>query len=143
MEQKIHGGKRKGAGRKPVADKKKQITLYVETKKIFPFGTEEKMKADLYNFIESKSMVQDLTKITNEVKAFEQPKTNYDVKIEPKPETIPLGNFEIFRMEILKTTTIPEIEAIMKRVKSSLMFPKEKLSLEQIAKEHSKQFYND
>ena len=51
MEEKLHGGKRLGAGRKPATNKKKQVTLYVEAKLIFPFGTEEKMKAKLYEFI--------------------------------------------------------------------------------------------
>ena len=51
MDEKVHGGKRLGAGRKPVLNKKKQVTLYVETKLILPFGGEEKMKEKLYEFI--------------------------------------------------------------------------------------------
>lgn len=51
MEEKEHGGKRLGAGRKPVFNKKKQVTLYVETRLIFPFVTEEKMKVKIYEFI--------------------------------------------------------------------------------------------
>lgn len=53
MEQKKQlGGKRKGAGRKPVLSKKKQISLYVEGAKIIKFGGEEKMKEHLYLVID-------------------------------------------------------------------------------------------
>lgn len=49
MEQQTNrGGKRKGAGRKPVLSKKKQISLYVEGSKILKFGNEEKYKDFLY-----------------------------------------------------------------------------------------------
>ena len=46
------GGKRRGAGRKPVLSKKKQISLYVEGAKVVKFGSEEKMKAHLYDIID-------------------------------------------------------------------------------------------
>lgn len=42
------GGKRRGAGRKPVLHKKKQISLYVEARTILKFGSEEKYKEFLY-----------------------------------------------------------------------------------------------
>jgi len=46
------GGKRRGAGRKPILSKKKQVSLYVEGAKIIKFGNEEKMKESLYEFID-------------------------------------------------------------------------------------------
>lgn len=53
MEQQTNrGGKRKGAGRKPVLSKKKQVSLYVEGKKIIKFGDEEKLKEKVYGFID-------------------------------------------------------------------------------------------
>lgn len=53
MEQKSkQGGVRKGAGRKPVLSKKKQVSLYVEGGKILNFGSEDKMKSALYLFID-------------------------------------------------------------------------------------------
>lgn len=47
------GGKRKGAGRKPVLSKKKQVSLYVEGSKILKFGNGENMKAHLYTVIDN------------------------------------------------------------------------------------------
>jgi hypothetical protein len=156
MEQNKRGGKRLGAGRKPIGDKKKPITLYVENNKIYPFGGEEQMKGKLYEFIsgfgkevetvhfpDTSAMFQDLTKPNVEIKPVEQPKTNYEVKIEPKPITTVMGSYDAFKAKILATQTIKGVEMVMREVKASLMFPKEKLSLEQIAKDHSKDFFND
>lgn len=53
MEEKKKGGKRLGAGRKPVLHKKKQVSLYIEPVKFLPFGSEDKMKQHLYSFIDS------------------------------------------------------------------------------------------
>jgi hypothetical protein len=150
MEQKKKGGIRLGAGRKPVLHKKKQISLYVENFKILPFGSEDKMKAHLYGIIESFVKIenpvasfQDLTKPTNEIKPFEQPKTNYEVKVEPKPESVPLGNFDGFKAKILETKQVKELESVMKEIKASLMPGRFKQQLEAIAKEHSKEFFTD
>ena len=87
--------------------------------------------------------IQDLTKPTNEIKPFEQPKANYVAKVEPKPEMIPMGSFEVLKAKILKTETVKQIEAVMKEVKAALLNGKQKLMLEQVAKEHSKDFYNE
>jgi len=51
MKNKTHGGKRKKAGRKPVADKKLQIQLYVLTSRVNKIG-EEKLKEICYSAIE-------------------------------------------------------------------------------------------
>lgn len=150
MEEKKQGGKRLGAGRKPIADKKIPVTLYVENKKIFTFGSEQKLKDAVYSWIDGKiieharvAQIKDLTQPTNEIKPFEQPKTNYEVKIPPKPESLPLGSFEVLKDKILQTTTVPEIEAVMKEIKAALLVGKQKQALEAIAKDHSKQFYTD
>lgn len=140
MEENKRGGKRLGAGRKPLANKKKLIPLYIEENKIWPFGSEEKMKEKLYDFV---SDFKDLTKPTNEIKPFTQPKTNYQVNVEPKPEMIPMGSFEVLKAKILKTETVKQIEAVMKEIKVALMPNKQKQALETIAKEHSVQFYAD
>ena len=42
------GGKRKGAGRKPVKDKKLPITTFIETSKIESVGGEEAVKELIY-----------------------------------------------------------------------------------------------
>lgn len=156
MEEKKQGGKRLGAGRKPLADRKIPVTLYVENKKIFSFGNEQKLKDAVYGFIDGKVRVvetvhfpdtsnsfQDLTKPTNEIKPFEQPKTNYEVKIPPKPESVPLGSFDGFKAQILETKQVKELEAVMKEIKASLMPGRFKQQLEVIAKEHSKEFFTD
>jgi len=147
MEQKNNrGGQRIGSGRKPLGSAKKQvITLYVPQKEIYPFGNEEKLKGKLYEFISSagKVVVQDLNRTTNEIKPIEQPKTNYFVDTTPKPVQALLSPFTAFQKEILATKTVPEVEAIMKRVRAALMSGKEQQALEAIAKEHSRTMYTD
>lgn len=52
MEQKKQlGGKRRGAGRKPVLSKKKQFSFYVEGSQVIRFGSEEKFKKAVTDFI--------------------------------------------------------------------------------------------
>jgi hypothetical protein len=146
MEEKKKGGSRKGAGRKPVLHKKKQVSLYVEPIKFLPFGSEDKMKDHLYDVIDNfkqEAKVVDLNKPTNEIKPFEQPKTNYEAKVQPKPENIPLGSYEAFRIAILETTMTKPLEKIMREVKAALMANKQKQMLEAIAKDHSKDFFTD
>lgn len=47
MKAKTHGGKRKNSGRKPVEDKKKQVTIYVPDSKIQAHGGLEKLRDKL------------------------------------------------------------------------------------------------
>lgn len=151
------GGKRIGAGRKPIGhDKKRQITLYVPEKSIWPFGTEEKLKESVYAFIEAKRSpvmsqegvsaqisIQDLTKPTGILKPFEQPKTNYQIDTTPLPVTPITTRFEAYKAEILKSSIVPEVEAILKKAKADILTNKERQILEGIAKEHSKSMYTD
>lgn len=88
-------------------------------------------------------LIQDLTKPTNEIKPYEQPESNFTVNALPKEEPRALSEFEDFKNQIYKCTTIEEIENVMVGVKGALMFPKEKRVLEEIAKDHSKNFYTD
>ena len=46
----IHGGPRKGAGRKPAPDPKLTITLYVETSIVHAMGGVEELKNECYSF---------------------------------------------------------------------------------------------
>lgn len=46
-----HGGFRKNAGRKPVTDKKIQISLYLEKSKLNVLGGPDALKVCLYNYI--------------------------------------------------------------------------------------------
>jgi RNase adaptor protein for sRNA GlmZ degradation len=50
MELNKRGGKRVGAGRKPVTNRKKVVTLYVPILEIVKFGNEEKFKIAVYEF---------------------------------------------------------------------------------------------
>lgn len=149
MEDKLkHGGKREGAGRKPVpvSQKKVALTIYPSNADLYKFGSTEKMKTELLKFISGygkPEALQDLTRRTNEIKPFEQPKSNYEVKIDPKPISTVMSNFETLKAEILATTIIPELEKIMKKVKAALLPLPQKVLLENIAKDHSKTMYND
>lgn len=48
--------KKSNAGRKPVPDKKVQVSLYVPKSQIEKFGTIEEFKKALYDFIAAKSL---------------------------------------------------------------------------------------
>ena len=153
MEEKnSKGGKRKGAGRKPVLSKKKQISLYVEGAKILKFGNEEKMKDKLYDFI-NKFGEQEIVYVTPTPSSYDGTKTDkikHDESaqyVEPKftitglpPK---LSDFDKLMDELNACSTIPQLEAVMKKVKSGIMLPREKLILEAHAKEISKDMFND
>jgi len=158
MEQNKRGGKRVGAGRKslPVSEKKTVLTLYPTNADLYKFGSKEKMCGEILKFIsgygkpvetvhfpDTSGAFQDLTKSNVEIKPVEQPKTNYEVKMPPKPETLPIGDYEGFRKRILATDQRKPLEEIMREVKSALLNGRQKMELEQIAKEHSKDFFND
>ena len=151
------GGKRRGAGRKPVLSKKKQISLYVEGVKIIKFGNEEKMKDSLYDFINKFGETaivytiptadaydgKKMDKITHDEPAqWVEPKSTV-TGLPPKPELAGIGNADDFQDEILATTMKSELEAVMKRVKTALLPFSAKQRLEAIAKEHSKDFFTD
>lgn len=51
--QKKIGGKRKGAGRKPVLSKKNQYSFYIEGSQVMKFGGEDKFKKIVTDFIYS------------------------------------------------------------------------------------------
>lgn len=50
-----HGGKRKGAGRKPSPDKKQTVVLYIETSKVEKSGGKNKLIEYIYNHINLKT----------------------------------------------------------------------------------------
>ena len=47
-----HGGNRKNSGRKPVSDKKVQVSFYIKQSKIDSVGGIEKFKEKVQNYIE-------------------------------------------------------------------------------------------
>ncbi|HEX5002399.1 MAG TPA: hypothetical protein VFW78_07870 [Bacteroidia bacterium] len=54
VKKEIKGGVRKGAGRKPVADPKVMVPLYIETSIISALGGLEEVRSACYSFIRSK-----------------------------------------------------------------------------------------
>lgn len=74
MEKNKRGGKRLGAGRKPIADKKKLVPLYVGEKKIWSFGNEQKLKDQLYSFIDGKIIPVPPVPTDDKPLKFEKPK---------------------------------------------------------------------
>jgi len=49
------GGKRKNAGRKPVSDKKKQVSFYIEQSKIDKMGGLDEFKRKVQEYISRSS----------------------------------------------------------------------------------------
>jgi hypothetical protein len=56
-KRRTHGGPRKGSGRKPVADPKVMVALYVETSIINAMGGIEEVRNACYSFLKSKTEV--------------------------------------------------------------------------------------
>ena len=147
------GGKRVGAGRKPIGTSKKiPVTLYVEQRSTYSFGNVEKMKEVLYDVIAKGGIlpttceVKDLNRLTNEVKPIEPQgttKSNYSIDTTPKVVQPLMSRFEHHKAIILKTETIPQVEAALKAAKADLLNGRERAQLEQIAKQHSTTMYND
>lgn len=151
MEQNKKGGKRDNSGRRKIAplQKKVPITVYIEYGIIQDNGGKEKVTDELYNFAKGNfvshpiTMFRDITKPTVELKPFDQPITNYEVKMPPKPETLNLGDYNAFEEDIYQTRDGNELDAVMKKIKASLMALGLKNKLDGIAKEHGKDFFND
>lgn len=146
------GGKRRGAGRKPVLHKKKQVSLYVEVDKMIKFGGEDKMKEKLYSFIngELKEVPVYVTPTPDSFDAEKMDKINHDEHgqwQEPKSTITGLppkiSDFDKFMAELKNAKIIPQVEDIMKRAKAGIMFPQQLRGLEEKAKELSREMFND
>jgi len=144
-----HGGKRPGSGRKPlpITQKKTVLTLYPSNADLYKFGDKVKMQEEILKFIagygKQEAVIHNLNEPTHQIKTPEQPKTNYQVTVEPPGIGAVLGSFEGFKQKILGSKVPAELVAIMKEVKVALLSNRDKLTLETIAKEHSKTMYND
>lgn len=146
------GGKRAGAGRKPVLSKKKQISLYVEGSKILKFGSEEKMKESLYRHIDSFGE-QPIVYPTPTPDAYNGSKTDKVAHDEPAQWAEPkspitglppkLSDFDGFMEELKNANTVHQVEEIMRRAKGGIMFPRQKMELEAFAKKISADMFND
>lgn len=131
MEEKKQGGKRIGAGRKPlpITEKKTSLTIYPPNKDLYKFGDKKKMAEEILKFIAGygkeqglvvKSGFQDLTKPTHEIKAFEQPKSNYEINTtklilsEPKPPK----SFEQYKREKRECENEEQWEALKAEIEA-------------------------
>lgn len=153
------GGKRKGAGRKPVLSKKKQVSLYVEGSKIIKFGNEEKMKDHLYGVIDGFGKEDELKKEIT----FEYAKPNatsfdgaaasrvlideqsqwQEVKSQITGLPPKLSDFDNFSAELKVAKSRREVEEIMKRSVGGIMFPRERIDLKAVADEVLENMFND
>jgi hypothetical protein len=90
------GGKREGAGRKPLplSQKKIVLNLYPTNADLYKFGNKKKMCEEILKFISGygeQTNIQDLNKATNEIKPFKQPETNYQLNVPRetiRPQTV-------------------------------------------------------
>lgn len=74
-EKRTRGGKRNGAGRKPIDNPKKQFTFYFKKEVAYKFGGEEKMKEKVNQFVEKYGEEQP--------KVYDAPKRTYPTHDEP------------------------------------------------------------
>src|SRR5580765_5505709 len=130
MEQK-RGGKRLGSGRKqlPVTQKRTVLNVYPTNAELYKFGDKDKMKSEVLKFIANYGL-QDLSKPTNEIKPFEQPKSNYVANVPPKQEPPAISQFEGLKEIIKATTSKGELEILMANVMAIPMMFQEKKALE-------------
>lgn len=145
-EKKQLGGKRRGAGRKPVQNKKVQISLYVEGGKIFKFGNEEKMKTYLYSLIDEFGQMGkfpekvDYAKTPNPV-FYDAPKVDNPIHDEPPMFSQPkVSQYDAYYIEIMECNSVGEIEAVVREIKKNTIPDWQKNKLEKIAIEKSKTF---
>lgn len=143
MELKQQGGKRRGAGRKAVLDKKKQICFYVLGATIIKFGGEDKLKENVNRFIDNfgKEKVElprplfydskKMDKITHDEPAMWE---------EVKPY---INQFDFYKEEILQTTYSGDLQKIMGVIKNDTSIEKwQRTQLDAIANEHRIEFTN-
>jgi hypothetical protein len=146
MNENKKGGKRLGAGRKPIGEKKRAIFLYVENSATYKFGSEEKMKKSLYDFIKefNSPQIKDLNKPTNEIKPQEPPTANYAVNISTQPTIQILNQEQAYIQELKDAKTVSEIKRIIISAKNDpfLAFAA-KLRIEKYGQELSKNMYTD
>ena len=124
------GGKRRGAGRKPVLSKKKQISLYVEGAKVVKFGNDENPVSELKNM--QNYSVHSI-----------QPQAEVKSSITGLPPKVSL--FSEFMAELDNCKTFDEVEKVMKKAKGEAFLPRDRMSLENRAKQvvSEKGLYND
>lgn len=121
------GGKRAGAGRKPLGLKKKSIFLYVEGNLILNFGSEEKMKVKLYEFIKSygehnEKIFEGETEPFKDHGLFipQEPKGNYFTP-NPSAQSTVLSKRQVYISDLNECRDYEEIKKVMIRSKSDTL----------------------
>ena len=145
----FRGGKRVGAGRKSVGEKKFPMTFYFKGNDRVTFGSEEVLRRKIYEFVNTYGEAQ----VKNTPAEFEgyklppnqeeQPKGNY---FAPAPVIPTPTEYESFINEVNESNTNDELEKTMLFVKrSQALLLKQKLYLEALAKKvfADKGFYKE
>ena len=144
------GGKRRGAGRKTVLSKKKQYSFYVEGLQVLKFGSEEKFKKAVTDFIYGfgkevnyENPVSELKNMQNYSVHSIQPQVEVKSSITGLPPKVSL--FSEFMAELDNCKTFDEVEKVMKKAKGEAFLPRDRMSLENRAKQvvSEKGLYND
>jgi len=143
-KQEKRGGIRNGAGRKKLnnAEKKVEIKFWVENKFTFPIGGIEKTRDFALKSVKEFG-IQNLNEPTHQIKPITDQKPLSNTIMSVQPQNAPISQYNEFRERLKDCKTIAEIEKVMSGVKAALMLPREKMSLEQYAKELSKDMYTD
>ena len=144
------GGKRRGAGRKAVLSKKKQYSFYVEGSQVLKFGSEEKFKKAVTDFIYGFGKEVNYENPASELKNMQnysvhsiQPQVEVKSSITGLPPKVSL--FSEFMAELDNCKTFDEVEKVMKKAKGEAFLPRDRMSLENRAKQvvSEKGLYND
>lgn len=145
MEEKKKGGKRNGAGRKPIPtlSKKITVTIFVSGANILKFGNSEKLKIKLGEYIELFG-VETKVEVTPIPKYFDAPKMPVTFNDEPKQyQEAKISQFDAYKNEILATTWSGDLQPLMRIIKADTNIgSRGQLMLENIAKEHTSTFTN-
>jgi hypothetical protein len=158
MENK-RGGLRKGAGRKPTDNPKQTITLYVEKKKIWAFGNEEKLKSALYDFINSRQIAEIPSEVAhkpillteadisapNGLNAVKSPVIASDepLSFEKLKEDVVkrVSQYDAYINEINSATQVSQFEPMVREIEKDMsLTPQQKTKLKITAVEKSKEF---
>ena len=149
-EKKKQGGKRRGAGRKPVMSKKKQYSFYIEGSMVLQFGSEDKFKKAVTDFIYGDGVEKDYSNPISELKdlpnySVHDIKQTVEVKSTITGLPPKLSPFNDLMAELDKCETYGAVENVMKKAKGEAFIMRDKMALESKAKQiiSEKGLYND
>lgn len=116
MEEKNNkGGKRIGAGRKPAKDPKKTFVFYIHRSCVLKFGSEERLKEKVYDFLENYER-EEIKKSSSNYDATKNDKPTNDKPssfFKPIGEIVAKKDANYFYQK-MKTLDKDDVDAIMK-----------------------------